>query len=222
MENSDNQNEFVNEIINKKRETETKTMIISRNVKEGESEVVGVNNTSRITNEVMNVWMDAKMAEDIVNEKGEVTTRNQNWLVGERIVGIKTKRVKFFIQVKSNERFYEMKSKSWETCREEGLHVTIKNTKLKHVKKVGMLVGVCVPYASKAWCQQDIARSIEEEVNSIEIKIENVHQQYCVDRAVVACVAMDKEEEISAKMINECNENDLGIKFVSFKWTSAI
>ena len=32
---------------------------------------------------------------------------------------------------------------------------------------------------------------------------------------------MHKEEEISAKMTNEHNENELGIKFVSFKWTSA-
>ena len=36
-------------------------------VKEGESEVVGANNMHRITNEVMNVWMDAMMVEDIVN-----------------------------------------------------------------------------------------------------------------------------------------------------------
>ena len=60
-------------------------------------------------------------------------TRNQNWVVGERMIGIKTKRVEFFIRVKSKERLYEMKSKGWEMCREEGLHATIKNTKLKHV-----------------------------------------------------------------------------------------
>ena len=77
-------------------------------------------------------------------------------------------------------------------CRKEGLHATIKNTKLKHVKKVGMLVGVCVPYASKVWCQQDITRSIEEEVNGIEIKTENAHQQDCAGRDLVARIAMDK------------------------------
>ena len=86
-------------------------MLISQNVKEVESEVVGVNNTHRIINEVMNLWMDGKMVEDIVNEKGEVMTKNQNCVVGERIVGIKTKRVGFFIRVKSRDRFYEMKSK---------------------------------------------------------------------------------------------------------------
>ena len=115
-----------------------------------------------------------------------------------------------------------MKSKVWEMCREEGLCITIKNAKLKHVKKVGMLVGVCAPYASKVWCQQDIARSIEEEVNNVEIKIEHACQQDYVGKAVVACVTIDKEEDISAKSINEHNENDLGINFVSFKWTSAI
>ena len=38
---------------------------------------------------------------------------------------------------------------------------------------------------------------------------------------MVACVTMDKEEEISAKMMNNYNENDFGIKFVTFEWTSA-
>ena len=198
------------------------TMLASRYFKEGESELVGVNDTHRIMNEVMNAWMDDKMVEDIVNEKGEVMNRNQNWVVGERIVGIKTKKLEFFIRVKSKERFFEMKSRVWEICRDEGLHVSIKNTKLKHVKKIGTLVGVCVPCASKVWCQKDIARSIEEDVDNIEIKIENVCQQDYVGRAVVACVTMGKEEEISTKLINKCNENDIGIKYVSFKWTSAI
>ena len=85
-----------------------------------------------------------------------------------------------------------------------------------------MLVGVCVPYASKVWHQQDIVRNTEEEVNNIETKIENVCQQDYLGRSVVACVTIDKEEDISAKSINEHNENDLGINFVSFKWTSAI
>ena len=68
-----------------------------------------------------------------------------------------------------------------------------------------MLVGVCAPHASKEWCQQDIARSVEKEVNNIETKIENVRQQERVGRAVVTCIAMDKEEEISTKFTNECN-----------------
>ena len=84
-----------------------------------------------------------------------------------------------------------------------------------------MLVGVCAPFASKAWYQQDIANSIEEDINNVEIKIENEHQQDHIGRAVVVYATMDKEEEIGTKMINKHNENDLGIKHVSFKWTSA-
>ena len=51
-----------------------------------------------MTNEVINAWMDAKIAEDIVNQKGEVMNRNKNWLVGERIVGVKIKRVDFLLE----------------------------------------------------------------------------------------------------------------------------
>ena len=100
--------------------------------------------------------------------------------------------------------------------------MSVKNTKLKHVKKMGMLVGACAPFASKAWCQKDIASSIEEDVKNIEIKIENACQQDYVGIAVVVCVTLDKEEETSTKMINKPDENNLGIICVSFKWTSAI
>ena len=93
---------------------DTKTMLTSQNVKEGESEVVGVNNACRTTNEVMNAWTDAKMVEDIAKDKGEAMSRNKNWVVGERTVGIKTKRVELFIRLKWKEKFYEMKSKAWE------------------------------------------------------------------------------------------------------------
>ena len=38
---------------------------------------------------------------------------------------------------------------------------------------------------------------------------------------MVACAAMDKEEVISAKLVNVHNENELGVKFISFKWNSS-
>ena len=80
--------------------------------------------------------MDSKMVEDIVHEKDEAMNWNQNWVVGERIVGVKKKRVDFFIRVKTRVRFYEMKSKVWDKCVEEGMHITIKNTKLTHAERV--------------------------------------------------------------------------------------
>ena len=58
---------------------------------------------------------------------------------------------------------------------EEGLHVNVKNTKMKHVKRVGMLVGVYVTFSSKEWCQQDIVSTMKEDENNLEIRIENVH-----------------------------------------------
>ena len=91
MENHENRKEFVTETLHGKGNMETLTMLVPCNVKEGKSEVVGINNACRIMNEVMNVWMDANMLEDVVNEKREVMNRNQNWVVGERIIGIKTK-----------------------------------------------------------------------------------------------------------------------------------
>ena len=118
-------------------------------------------------------------------------------------------------------RFYELKSKTWDNCVEEGPHVIVKNTKMKHVKRIEMLAGLCVIFASKEWCHQDAASSIKEEEINLELRIENVHQQERTGRALVVHATMDEKEEISTKTTNDDNENELGIKCVSFKWTSA-
>ena len=55
---------------------------------------------------------------------------------------------------------------------------------------------------------------------NLEIKIETVHQQEHLGRALVVCVTIDKEEDISAKFMNAHDENELDVKFVLFKWTS--
>ena len=57
------------------------TMATSKKVKEEESEVVGLKNSCRLMNEVMNSWMDWKMVEDVGNKKDEVMNRNQKWVV---------------------------------------------------------------------------------------------------------------------------------------------
>ena len=83
--------------------------------------------------------------------------------------------------------------------------VSAKNAKLKRVKKIGMLVGVCAPFASREWYQKDIATIIEEEACDVEIKIEDVCQQDHVGRAVVVHATADKEEDIETKLINKHN-----------------
>ena len=69
--------------------------------KEGESDVVGVNNSHMVINDAMNYWTKKRIVQNIVNEKNEVMNRNKNWAVGERIIGLKNKRVDFFIRVQT-------------------------------------------------------------------------------------------------------------------------
>ena len=84
--------------------------------------------------------MQSMMAQDIVNDKNEVMNRNKNWVVGKRIIGVRIKRVEFFIRVKTTARFYELKSSVWDKFLEEQLCTSINNAKMKHVKRVRMLV----------------------------------------------------------------------------------
>ena len=95
---------------------------------------------------------------------------NKNWVVSERIVGVK-KIIEFFIRAKTRIRFCELKSRAWDKCVEEGLHGTVKNVKMKYAKRIGMLVGVCVPFASKEWHQHDIASSTKQDQCNLEIRI---------------------------------------------------
>ena len=63
--------------------------------------------------------------------------------------------------------------------------------------------------------------ALKKEINNVEIKIEKLCQHDYVVRAVVVCITMDEEEEIGTKMIKKHDENDLRMKHVSLKWTSA-
>ena len=53
-------------------------MLVSRKIKEEESEVDGINNACRIINEIMNAWMDRHVVDNIVNESEEIMNRDKN------------------------------------------------------------------------------------------------------------------------------------------------
>ena len=214
MENCDRQSEYENELTKVKERTEILTILISNKFKEGESDIEGINNLHRVINDAMNDWIASKMTQSIENERNEVMNRNQNWVEGKRIIGVRKKRAQFFIRVKTTARFYELKSSVLDKFLKEELYTNTKNAKMKHVKRSGILIGVCVPFALKEWCQSEIDRFIEEEEGNIEIKIENMCQQEHSRIALVVYATMDKEVEISAKLIIVHNENELRIKCV--------
>ena len=68
-------------------------MLVSMKVKEGKSEVEGASHTHRVTNKVMNDYVESNVVRDAVNEKNEVMNLNQNLVVDKRtIVVIKKSR----------------------------------------------------------------------------------------------------------------------------------
>ena len=105
MENQGNSLEFVNGTLHRKEKTATITMLVSRNTQEGENKLEGINNAHRSINEIMNAWKDRHMVENMMNEKEEIMNRDQNWVIGERIIGIKNKRVDFFYQSNKQRKF---------------------------------------------------------------------------------------------------------------------
>ena len=77
----------------------------------------------------MNAWMKKRMVQNIINEKKEVMNRNQNWVVGEKIIGLKKKRIEFFIRAQTISRFYELKSSVWDKFLKEELCISAKTQK---------------------------------------------------------------------------------------------
>ena len=98
MENSDQMSEQKNETTKAKGKMGILTMLVSKKFKEGESDIEGVSDSCRVTNDVMNDWIESRMAQNIANEKNEVMIRNQNWVFGERIIGLRKKRIEFSLE----------------------------------------------------------------------------------------------------------------------------
>ena len=48
-----------------------------------------------------------------------------------------------------------------------------------------------------------------------------MHSQEHSGKAMVVCATMDEEEEISTNLINVFDDNELGIRGVSFRWMSS-
>ena len=61
MNQSDQQSEWDNESLKLKVNMDALTILTSIKVKVGDSEVEGVNDAYRLTNEVMNEWINTKM-----------------------------------------------------------------------------------------------------------------------------------------------------------------
>ena len=48
----------------------------------------------------MNDWLETRIVQNVANENNEIMNRNQNWVVGERTIGVRKKRIYFFFECK--------------------------------------------------------------------------------------------------------------------------
>ena len=118
------------------------------------SDVLGLMNSYRVVNDIMIDWIDKRMVINIVNNHHEVMNNDKSWVVGERIIGEKIKRIEFCIKTQATVRFYELKSSVWDKCLRDEVFISLKNNKMKHLKRLGILQRACVQFASKSWHQK--------------------------------------------------------------------
>ena len=127
--------------------------------------------------------MDEKgMVENVVDGKDEEMTIEQNWAFGVRVVeNNKNKKAELFVKVKSNVETHELNQCVRDKCMKENAWISLKTTMLKNVKRIGMIVGACVPYVTQKWHQQQVIEVAKEEELNTEIKTEK-----CVKKIVQA------------------------------------
>ena len=89
---------------------------VSNRFKDGESDVVGVTNSQRVINYMMNDWIETRMVQNVLSENNVVMNRDKNWVLGERIIGLKSKRVELFIRAQTVARFYGLNYSVWDKC----------------------------------------------------------------------------------------------------------
>ena len=116
---------------------------------------------------------------------------------------------------------YDLKSCVHEKCTTDDIWTSQENTKMKHVKIIGMLVGACMPFASNKWHQEELLKPLNEDENNIEIKTEAVNQQEYSGKSMFAHSKIDKDTEINQKSTDKLKEHELGFKCMSFRWTSS-
>ena len=68
---------------------------------------------------------------------------------------------------------------------------------MNHAKRLCILQWAWVSFASKSWCQKEIANKTNEDEKILEIKIEKVCQHKFSWKIMVVHAEMDKEDEIS-------------------------
>ena len=60
------------------------------------------------------------------------------------------------------------------------MRVGASDAKMKHAKRLGTLLGSCMPFASKSWFQKETTKIVKKDEKHLEIKIETVCQhEHC-------------------------------------------
>ena len=93
----------------------------------------------------------------VVDKHDENVELEENWARDVRTTGHHKRnnvKVELFVKIKTSEQPCRLKQKVRNTCKEEGVWTKQKKSRLEHVKRIGTLVGLCVPYSSLEWYQK--------------------------------------------------------------------
>ena len=102
---------------------------------------------------VLKSWLEDNSIVSMMDKNNKKIRIRDEWADNARLIGRENKgrkKVELFIRVKTDLPFNRLKERVWELCQKEELWVFQKFTEMEHVKRIGILAGVCVEHASLA------------------------------------------------------------------------
>ena len=166
------------------------TLYVTKNVNKEWSDTKSVYETLKVVKKIVKEWMTVDDNVHVVDKHNVRMGIDENWAYGVRTTGRYEKnnmKIELFLKIRTSVQLCRLKQKVRNMCENESVWIKQKHSGLEHVKRIGVLIGVCVPHSSLEWYQEKVAQVGQIERSKIEIKKEKVHQNNYSGLGVVVC-----------------------------------
>ena len=127
------------------------TFHVSKNVDKEWIDTKSLYQTLKLVKKFFNEWVKVDETINVVHKHNKMMEIDENWTHGVRTTGKyqnNNKKIELFVEIITSMQLQKLKQKVINTCEDERVWIKQKNSGLEHVKRIGVLVGVCVPYSS--------------------------------------------------------------------------
>ena len=186
-EESQRNDEEMNEIEREEdaeKDKKVVTLCVTKNVNKEWSDTKSVHETLKVVKKIVKEWMTVDENLCVVDKNNVRMGIDKNWAYWVRNTGRYEKnnmKIELFLKIRTSVQLHRLKQKVRNICENESVWIKQKHSGLEHVKRIGVLIGVCVPYSSLEWYQEKVAQVGQIDRSKIEIK-----KRKCIKTIILA------------------------------------